>query len=47
MGGVFNQWVKSSALENWQNRHVDEIAGRLMFEAEKILHALGKHKKVD
>jgi trans-AT polyketide synthase/acyltransferase/oxidoreductase domain-containing protein len=28
--GAFNQWVKGSALDNWRNRHVDEIAEKLM-----------------
>lgn len=37
--GAFNQWVKGGELENWQNRHVDEIAEILMVEAEKILCA--------
>ena len=36
--GAFNQWVKGSALENWQNRHVDNIGEVLMLEAEKMLH---------
>jgi trans-AT polyketide synthase/acyltransferase/oxidoreductase domain-containing protein len=40
--GAFNQWVKGSALENWQNRHVDEIAERLMLEAGSILCAVRK-----
>ncbi len=28
--GAFNQWVKGTSLENWRNRHVDEIAVKLM-----------------
>lgn len=28
--GAFNQWVKGTALENWRNRHVDEIGIKLM-----------------
>ena len=28
--GAFNHWVKGTPLENWQNRHVDEIAEKLM-----------------
>lgn len=28
--GAFNQWVKGSSFENWRNRHVDEVAERLM-----------------
>lgn len=31
--GAFNQWVKGTNLENWRNRHVDEIAKKLMTEA--------------
>ncbi len=30
--GAFNQWIKGTALEDWRNRHVDEIA-------EKLIHA--------
>lgn len=36
--GAFNQWVKGTAWENWRNRHVDEIAERLMNEAAVILN---------
>lgn len=28
--GAFNQWVKGTPLENWRNRHVDEMAIKLM-----------------
>jgi trans-AT polyketide synthase/acyltransferase/oxidoreductase domain-containing protein len=35
--GAFNQWVKGSALENWQHRHVDQIAEYLMSGAAKLL----------
>src|SRR5258708_37425000 len=28
--GAFNQWVKGTDLENWRNRHVDDIGRRLM-----------------
>lgn len=28
--GAFNQWVKGTPLERWRDRHVDEIAVRLM-----------------
>lgn len=28
--GAFNQWVKGTRLENWRQRHVDEIARALM-----------------
>lgn len=30
--GAFNEWVKGSNLESWHNRHVDEIAIKLMNE---------------
>lgn len=28
--GAFNQWVKGTFLEDWRNRHVDEIAVKLL-----------------
>jgi len=36
--GAFNQRVKGTKLESWQNRHVDEIAVKLMTEAAEILN---------
>ncbi|MEH7625552.1 ACP S-malonyltransferase [Bacillus subtilis] len=36
--GAFNQWVKGSQLENWRNRHVDEIGKKLMTETAVLLH---------
>lgn len=36
--GAFNQWVKGTALENWRNRHVDEIGIKLMTETADILN---------
>jgi trans-AT polyketide synthase/acyltransferase/oxidoreductase domain-containing protein len=36
MGG-FNQWVAGSAMESWRNRHVDDIAVRLLDETADIL----------
>ena len=36
--GAFNQWVKGSRLEKWQNRHVDEIGVKLMDETGELLH---------
>ena len=36
--GAFNQWVKGTALEDWRNRHVDEIAIKLMNETAEILN---------
>jgi trans-AT polyketide synthase/acyltransferase/oxidoreductase domain-containing protein len=36
--GAFNQWVKSTELENWRNRHVDEIGAKLMTEAAELLN---------
>jgi trans-AT polyketide synthase/acyltransferase/oxidoreductase domain-containing protein len=35
--GAFNQWVKGTDLEDWRNRHVDEIAERLMRAAAQFL----------
>lgn len=35
--GAFNQWVKGTELENWRNRHADEIGILLMKEAAKLL----------
>jgi trans-AT polyketide synthase, acyltransferase and oxidoreductase domains len=35
--GAFNQWVKGSALEDWRQRHVDDIAQRLMTGAAELL----------
>jgi trans-AT polyketide synthase/acyltransferase/oxidoreductase domain-containing protein len=34
--GAFNQWVKGTLLEEWQNRHVDVIANKLMQETASI-----------
>lgn len=36
--GAFNQWVKGTSLENWRNRHVDEIAKKLMQETADLLN---------
>ena len=36
--GAFNQWVKGTALENWQNRHVDEIGLKLIQETARLLN---------
>jgi trans-AT polyketide synthase/acyltransferase/oxidoreductase domain-containing protein len=35
--GAFNQWVKGTSLENWQSRHVDIIAEKIMQEAALTL----------
>nr|WP_051908351.1 PfaD family polyunsaturated fatty acid/polyketide biosynthesis protein [Candidatus Paracaedibacter acanthamoebae] len=35
--GAFNQWVKGTSLENWRNRHVDEIAEKLMKDAALLV----------
>jgi len=35
--GAFNQWVKGGSLENWRNRHVDEIGKKLMRETAELL----------
>lgn len=36
--GAFNQWVKETPLENWRNRHVDEIAKKIMSETAVLLN---------
>lgn len=36
--GSFNQWVKGTPLENWRNRHVDEIANMMMNGAAEVLN---------
>ncbi|CAM2011280.1 ACP S-malonyltransferase [Acanthopleuribacter pedis] len=36
--GAFNQWVKGSPLEDWRNRHVDQIAEKIMTGAAEILN---------
>lgn len=36
--GAFNQWVKGTPLENWRNRHVDEIGIKLMEETAQLLN---------
>ena len=35
--GAFNQWVKGTALENWRNRHVAQIAEKLMQGTAKLI----------
>ncbi|MCP4023610.1 MAG: ACP S-malonyltransferase [Desulfobacteraceae bacterium] len=35
--GAFNQWVKGTNLEKWQNRHVDEIGEKLLSETCELL----------
>ncbi|MBF0443346.1 MAG: PfaD family polyunsaturated fatty acid/polyketide biosynthesis protein, partial [Oligoflexales bacterium] len=37
--GAFNQWVKGTEMENWRNRHVDEIGIRIMHETAKLLNS--------
>lgn len=36
--GVFNQLVKGTNLENWRNRHVDEIGKKLMMDCAELLN---------
>lgn len=36
--GAFNQWVKGTALEDWRNRHVDEIAEKIMQQTAETLN---------
>lgn len=35
--GSFNQWLKGTPLESWRERHVDDIAERLMQAAAQLL----------
>jgi trans-AT polyketide synthase, acyltransferase and oxidoreductase domains len=35
--GAFNQWVKGTPLEDWRNRHVDEIGVKLLEETAELL----------
>ena len=37
--GAFNQWVKGTDLEDWRNRHVDQIAEKLMQGTSEYLNA--------
>ena len=36
--GAFNQWVKGTPLEVWQNRYVDQIGMKMMESAEKLMN---------
>lgn len=36
--GSFNQWIKGTGLEKWQNRHVDQIAEKIMLETAELLN---------
>jgi len=36
--GAFNQWVKGTSHEDWRNRHVDEIAEKLMQDTAVLLN---------
>lgn len=35
--GAFNQWVKGTSLEDWRQRHVDEIGQKLCDETAGLL----------
>ncbi|MCE5280649.1 MAG: PfaD family polyunsaturated fatty acid/polyketide biosynthesis protein [Deltaproteobacteria bacterium] len=37
--GAFNQWVKGTGIEDWRNRHVDQIAEQLMRETAGLMNA--------
>lgn len=37
--GAFNQWIKGTPLEDWHNRHVDEIAEKLMQATAALLNS--------
>lgn len=36
--GAFNQWVKGTPLEDWRNRHVDEMGKKMMQETAELLN---------
>lgn len=36
--GAFNQWVEGSDIEDWRNRHVDDIANRLMQNTAAVMN---------
>lgn len=36
--GAFNQWVKNTSLQNWRNRHADQIGEKLMIETAELLN---------
>ncbi len=36
--GAFNQWIKGSELEDWRNRHVDEIGLKLLNATASLLN---------
>ena len=35
--GAFNQWIKGTHMENWRQRHVDEIGILIMNETVQLL----------
>lgn len=35
--GAFNQWVKGTQLEKWQNRHVDQIGMKIMQDTATLM----------
>lgn len=37
--GAFNQWVAGTSLESWRNRHVDDIALRLLTATADVLNS--------
>lgn len=41
--GAFNQWVKGTPLESWRNRHVDQIAEKLMQATAELLNQRFEH----
>ncbi|UCH94703.1 MAG: ACP S-malonyltransferase [Candidatus Aminicenantes bacterium] len=41
--GAFNQWVKGTPLEDWRNRHVDEMGKKMMQETAELLNQRFQH----
>jgi trans-AT polyketide synthase/acyltransferase/oxidoreductase domain-containing protein len=35
--GAFNQWIKGTSMEDWRQRHVDEIGKKMMSETADLL----------
>jgi trans-AT polyketide synthase/acyltransferase/oxidoreductase domain-containing protein len=36
--GAFNQWIRGSTLEDWRNRHVDDVGARIMEATADLLN---------
>jgi trans-AT polyketide synthase/acyltransferase/oxidoreductase domain-containing protein len=45
--GAFNQWVKGTEMENWRNRHVDQVGEKLMYATARRLLGFFETVKVE